>query len=131
MKNLVIFSLILFLSLYKVLNKNLIFLDEKDEIATITKDNESALREAVNALNKNRGTIYIKTPVIKIKTKDKIQLTSSNPGGIVGVKQANGEYPRIDFKQSRDAGTAVRAIQITGSNQFIKYLILESSGNAI
>ena len=132
MKNLVIFSLILFLSLYKVLNKNLISFNEKDEIATITEDNESALREAVNTLNKNGGTIYINTPVINIKTKDKIQLTSSNPGGIIGVKQANGEYPRIDFKQSRDAGAAVRAIQITGSNQFIKYLILENSGgNAI
>ena len=51
---------------------------------------------------------------------------------LIGLKQTNDTYPRIDFKQSRDAGASVRAIQITGSNQYIKYLILENSGgNAI
>ena len=115
----------------KLLKENFISLQE-DGIATITEDDEAALREAVNILNKNGGTIYINTPVINIKTKDKIQLTGTNPGGIIGMKQPNDEFPRIDFKQSRDAGAAVRAIQITGSNQFVKYLILENSGgNAI
>ena len=110
----------------------LAYLNEEKEITTITEDDELALRDAVKKLNKNGGTIYINTPVINIKTKDKIQLTGSNPGGLVGIKQSNGEYPRIDFKQSRDAGAQVRAVQITGSNQYLKYLILENSGgNAI
>jgi len=112
--------------------KNLLSFGTEDEITTITKDDESALREALNTLNNKGGTIYIDTPVINIKKKEKLQLTGSNPGGIVGIKQSNGEYPRIDFKESRDAGAALRAVQITGSNQFVKYLILENSGgNAI
>jgi len=116
----------------KFFTKNLISFGAEDAIATITKDDESALREALNTLNKKGGTIYINTPVINIKKKEKLQLTGSNPGGIVGIKQANGEYPRIDFKESRDAGATLRAVQITGSNQFVKYLILENSGgNAI
>ena len=134
MVKLIFFALIYILTLlnYKTLSKNLISISEESEIATITKDDESALREAVNKLNKNGGTIYINTPFINIKTKDKIQLTGSNPGWLVGIKQSNGEYPRIDFKQSRDAGATVRAIQITGSNQYVKNLILENSGgNAI
>ena len=112
----------------KFFTKNLISFGAEDAIATITKDDESALREALNTLNKKGGTIYINTPVINIKKKEKLQLTGSNPGGIVGIKQTNGEYPRIDFKESRDAGAALRAVQITGSNQFVKYLILENSG---
>ena len=116
----------------KNVKENCISLEDNNVIGTITKDDESSLRDAVKKLNKNGGIIYIDTPVINIKTKDKIQLTGSNPGGLVGVKQSNGEYPRIDFKQSRDAGATVRAIQITGSNQYVKYLILESAGgNAI
>ena len=116
----------------KFFTKNLLSFGTEDEIATITKDDESALREALNTLNNKGGTIYIDTPVINIKKKEKLQLTGSNPGGIVGIKQSNGEYPRIDFKESRDAGAALRAVQITGSNQFVKYLILENSGgNAI
>ena len=100
MVKLIFFALIYILTLlnYKTLSKNLILISEESEIATITKDDESALREAVNKLNKNGGTIYINTPFINIKTKDKIQLTGSNPGGLVGIKQSNGEYPRIDFK---------------------------------
>ena len=123
----IIFSLILFLSPYNIESIDISIVYE-DEIAKITEDKESALREAINILNKNGGTIYIDTPVINIKTKDKIKLTSTNPGGIVGIKQANGEYPRIDYKQSRDIGATNRAIEISGSNQFIKYLIIENSG---
>ena len=112
----------------KFFEKDLISFGESDAIATITTDSEKDLREAVDKLNKNGGTIYINTPVINISTKDKIQLTGSKAGGLVGMKQSNGQYPRIDFKQSRNAGAAVRAIQITGSNQFVKYLIVENSG---
>ena len=131
MKTLIIWYFLINIFSCEFLRENFISLAD-DEIATITKDDETALREAVNILNKNGGTIYINTSVINIKTKDKIQLTGTNPGGIIGIKQSNGEYPRIDFKQSRDAGASVRAIQITGSNQFVKYLILENSGgNAI
>ena len=58
---------------------------QDDEIAIITKDDETALREAINILNKNGETIYINTPVINIKTKDKIHLTGINPGGIICI----------------------------------------------
>ena len=116
----------------KPLGEDLISLGENDAIATITKDSEKELRDAVAVLNKQGGTIYINTPVINISSKDKIQLTGTKAGGLVGMKQSDGQYPCINFKKSRDAGAAVRAIQITGSNQFVKYLILENSGgNAI
>ena len=132
-----IFSIILISSILNIFSfnlsgKDLISLGENDAIATITKDSEKELRDAVAILNKQGGTIYINTPEINISTKDKIQLTGTKAGGLVGMKQSNGQYPVINFKKSRDAGAAVRAIQITGSNQFVKYLILENSGgNAI
>ena len=57
-----IISLNLFTS--KTLGKKMLSFGEDDAISTITKDDESALCEAIKILNKSGGTIYINTPVI-------------------------------------------------------------------
>ena len=113
----------------KFLKSNIVSLAETDAIVTITSDNESELLNAVKTLNSNGGTIYINTEVINISSKSTIKLSGSKAGGIVGVKQSNGTYPRLDFKNARNAGSTARGISISGSNQFIKYLIVENSGD--
>ena len=113
----------------KFLKSNIITLAEDDAITTITKDSESELLEAIKTLNEKGGTIYINTPVISISTKSTIKLTGTIAGGIVGVKLSDGTYPRIDFTKARDAGSTARGFTISGTNQFIKYLIIENSGD--
>ena len=110
---------------------------EKDEdlykdyniITTIKEDNESALYESVDKLNDIGGIIFIDTPIINISIKFPIRLLNSIKGGIIGMKQSNGEFPRIDFKNSRDANGYNYGIVIKGENQFVKYLIIENSSN--
>ena len=133
-KNRSIFSvlfmiLITFDSVQSKFLSNMASLAEDDAITTITKDSESELLEAVETLNSKGGTIYINTPVINISTKSTIKLTGSTAGGIVGMKLSDGTYPRIDFTKARDAGSTARGFTISGSNQFIKYLIIENSGD--
>ena len=108
---------------------NIASLAEDDAITTITKDSESELLEAVKTLNSKGGTIYINTPVINVSTTSTIKLTGSTAGGIVGMKLSDGTYPRIDFTKARDAGSTARGFTISGSNQFIKYLIIENAGD--
>ena len=69
---------------------------DDDEIATITKDDEKELSEAIQLLNKNGGTIYIDTPIIHIRNVT-LTITGTISGGIIGVRQSTGEYPRITF----------------------------------
>ena len=45
------------------------------------------------------------------------------------MKQPDGTYPRLDFRKARDAGSTARGLTIDGSNQYIKYLIVENSGD--
>ena len=113
----------------KFLKSNFLSLAEPEEIATITKDSESDLLDAVKKLNSNGGTIYINTPVINISTTSTIKLSGTKAGGIVGVKLSDGTYPRFDFTKARDAGSTARGFSITGTNQFIKYVIVENSGD--
>jgi hypothetical protein len=113
----------------KFLKNGLISFKEDDAIATITKDDEESLCEAINILKKNGGTIYINTPIIHISTKCQVQLSGSLAGGLVGIKQSNDEYPILDFTEARNAGSKQGGIKINGSNQFIKYLIIENAGN--
>jgi len=109
--------------------KKLLSFATYDTVATITKDNEKELLDAVSKLNKSAGIVYINTPVINISSKTTILLSGSVAGGIVGKKQSNGEYPRIDFKKARNSGSTARGFTITGSNQFIQYLIIENAGD--
>ena len=111
------------------MEKNVKSLNKANEIATIIEDNESALLEAVEILNKKGGIIYINTPIINISIKSPIRLISSIEGGIIGIQQPNGEYPRLDFKNARNAKANNYGIKIQGSNQFIKYLIIENSSH--
>ena len=113
----------------KFLEGNLISFAASDAVATITTDSESDFLNAVKTLNSNGGTIYINTPVISISSTSTIKLTGTNAGGIVGMKLSDGTYPRLDFTKARDAGSTARGITISGSNQFIKYLIIENSGD--
>ena len=113
----------------KFLKSNFISLADTDAIATITKDSESELLDAVKKLNSSGGTIYINTPVINISTTSTIKLTGTTAGGIVGMKLSDGTYPRLDFTKARNAGSTARGITISGANQFIKYLIIENSGD--
>jgi len=104
----------------------------KDSIGIITKDDEESLRALIKELNIKGGIIYINTPLININQQSRLELSGNIKGGIIGIKQSNNEYPRIDFKNSRDNKRGIRAINITGSDKFIKYLIVEnSSGNGI
>ena len=113
----------------KFLKENLVSLADASAIATITKDSESELLEAIKTLNKSGGTIYINTPVINISTTSTIKISGSIAGGLVGIKLSDGTYPRLDFRKARDAGSTARGISITGTNQYIKYLIIENSGD--
>ena len=125
----ILFFIALNLVFFNLLSENIESPIESDAIATITTDNETELLEAVKTLNKNGGTIYIKTPVINISTKSTIKITGSTAGGLVGKKLSDGTYPRLDFKNARDAGSSARGITISGTNQYIKYLIIENSGD--
>ena len=113
----------------KFLEKNIISFAENDEIATITKDDESALCEAVKTLNSKGGTVFIDTPVINLSSKCVLTLSGTEAGGIVGKKQSNDQYPRLDFKKARTEGSNNPGIKINGSKKFVKYLIIENAKN--
>jgi hypothetical protein len=98
-------------------------------VATITRNSESDLLAAIKKVNSNGGTVYINTPVISISTTSTINLSGSKSGGIVGVKQSDGTYPRLDFSNARNKGSTARGITISGSNQYLKYLIIEHAGD--
>ena len=49
--------------------------------------------------------------------------------GLIGVKQPNGQYPSLNFKKVRNEKKKLGGVRISGSNQFIKYLIIEFAGN--
>ena len=103
MNKLLSIALILLISFDSISCKNLASF--ASTVATITKDDENALLNAVSKLNKSGGTVYINTPIIRVSTKNTIKLSSNVAGGIVGMKQSNGAYPVIDFKNARNAGS--------------------------
>ena len=129
-----IFSFFLVLFLFQYISpkflENQSFSEEEDVIATITEDDENALREALLILWKSGGIIYIDTPEINIKKQESLSIKGTYEGGIVGIKQENGEYPRLNFKEQRDSVTLLymSGISITGSNKLIKNLIIENAG---
>ena len=112
----------------KSLNKNLRALGDDDEITTITKDDESELEAAIEILNESGGTIYIDTPIINLAKESSLLLSGKLPGGIIGLRQPNGEYPIIHFLNSGKQDL-LAGINIYGSNKFIEYMIIENSSN--
>ena len=113
-----------------ILNNNLDKIED-DVIATIKEDSQSQLTEAINKLNKIGGVIYIDTPVINIDSITRVSLNGYSSGGLVGVRQPNGEYPRIDFVKRKEKmksfGYVLSGIYIIGSHKYIKNLIIENS----
>ena len=98
-------------------------------IKTITSDSESDLKSAISTLNKQGGVIYINTSVINISSTSTLTLSGTISGGIVGMKQSDGTYPRIDFKKARKAGSTARGFTVSGSNLYMKNLIIENAGD--
>ena len=127
------FLILLVLSIVSLVfsNNNNVLLSEEEIVYEIKEDNESELRKAVEKLNENGGTIIIDTPIININKDSAIELKGTLKGGIIGLKQLNDEYPRINFKNVRDSfddhSISQGMITITGSNKFLKYLIIENS----
>ena len=123
---------ILFLILFtldSVPCKNLLSFADAAEITTITSDSESKLKSAITTLNKSGGTIYINTPVINVSSTSTLKLSGTTKGGIVGMKQSDGSYPVIDFKKARDAGSTARGFTISGSNLYMKNLVIQNAGD--
>ena len=102
-----------------------------EEIVTITSDDESTLRNAMFQLWKLGGIVYIDTPVINIKTPGSLSVTGTISGGIIGIRQPNGEYPRLNFKEQRDSTKEYynSGIDVVGSNKIIKNIIVENVGH--
>ena len=101
-------------------------LGDDDEIITITEDDGDLLEYAIEELNKSGGTIYIDTPIINMKNTTELIISGKLPGGIIGIRQENGEYPIIKFRKSNQF-ELFGGITITGSNKFIEYMIIENS----
>ena len=97
------------------------------EMIIISKDDEQALRKAVDILNQKGGIIFIRTPIINIYGKETINLSSNSSGGIIGVTQSKA-YPIIDFKNARKEGSTATGFTISGSNLYMKYLVIENAG---
>ena len=130
-KKLFTIFLIFLISFDAIQSKNLVSAADAT-IATINSDNEAALLNAVATLNKSGGVIYINTSIINISSMSTILLSGTISGGIIGMKQSSGSYPRISFKKARDNGSTARGFTITGSNLYMKFLTIEHAGdNAI
>ncbi len=95
----------------------------------ITSNNELDLFSFVDIINDNGGTIYINTSLISVSSTSTIPLLGSKSGGIIGIKQPDGTYPRIDFINARNKGSFEKGFTINGTNKYIKYLIIENAGD--
>ena len=124
---------LLFLSLESFKCKFLSNEKEDPVITTIKSDSENELEYAIQIQNKIGGTIYIDTPVISISSITGISLNGMSSGGLIGVKQPNGEYPRIDFSKRKEKmrtySYVLSGIYIYGSHKYIKNLIIENSNS--
>ena len=81
--------------------------------------------DTIELLNKNGGIIYIDILVINLVTNNLIIIKGKLSGGIIGIRQTNGEYPRLNFIKNEDQ--IFFEINVYGSNKFIKYMMFENS----
>ena len=109
-----------------LLKNNLKSFTDDEEITTIYADDQFEFVDAIDQLSKKGGTIYIDTPIINLNTKTSISITGQIPGGIIGIRQSNGEYPQIKFTHEREE-VFMSGLNIFGSNKFIEYIIIENS----
>ena len=123
-----IIFLILALDLFscKTLKNTFRKLGDDDEIITITEDDGDLLQLALEELKESGGTIFIDTPIINMKEPTRLSISGNLPGGIIGIRQTNGEYPIIHFPKSKNY-ELFGGIIIYGSNKFIEYMIIENS----
>ena len=121
--------LIIYFNIYtcKPLKNTFKSVGTEDEIATITTDSEKELLEAIEILNENGGTIYIDTPVINMVDHSYLLIRGNFTGGIMGVRQHNGEYPRINFVHSNKVKPSLNGVIILASNIIIRFMIIENS----
>ena len=131
MKFLTILSILFFISICSFHCQNLKgrSLAQENIIATITSDDESALIDATKILWKSGGYIYIDTPVITI-TKDTVAIHSqkgNDEGGIIGIKQPNGQYPILNCKPLRKKNTDYSGLLILNDNLKVQNLIIENA----
>ena len=110
----------------KKIENNFRSFTDDEVIVTITSDNETQFSDAIDILNQKGGTILIDTPVINFMIVDTITITGQLPGGIIGIRQSNGEYPRINFLKKINQKLFF-GISILGSNKFIEYMIIENA----
>ena len=124
----ILFIGIFYTFLCKNLNEYLLSEEKEKEIVTITSDDEQALKEGTFYLWKKGGYIYIDTPVITI-TQGSLSITGTLEGGIIGIKQPNGEYPRLNFKEQRDSASIYTSgVDVVGSHKLIQNIIVEYAG---
>ena len=98
-------------------------------IATITSDNDKELEDAISKLNKSGGIIYIDTPIIHVSSKSPLKILSGSiEGGIIDKQQPDGSYPVIEFTHAVSTNSR---LEISCSNQFLKYLIIQNSWKGI
>ena len=128
LKNLIYTILFLLINLdyisCKNLGDNFISFTDDEIIRTITSDNEDEFIDAIGQLNNNGGTIYIDTSVITLEKNMAVEINGNLPGGIIGIRQSNGEYPRFIFNLKNQLYSG---FNIYGSNKFIEYVIIENS----
>ena len=127
----IVFCLTITLDLFscKILNNKFLSFTDDEEIATITSDNENEFHDAIEKLNEKGGTIYIDTPVINLVERKIILIGGQLPGGIIGIRQANGDYPRINFVKKEGIIELFSSFNVYGSNKFIEYIIIENTPN--
>ena len=101
-------------------------IDAKFSIS-IMEDDESSLIKAIEKSKEMSGIIYINTSVININSTNTLLLNNKEIE-IIGIIQANGAYPRINFKNARKNGSTANGITITGNNFSLKFLIIENAG---
>ena len=123
-----IFFLLFILDIFscKSLKSKLLSFGDDDEIITIDGDDGLLLELAIMELKETGGTIYIDTPIINMLEPTQLSISGELPGGIIGIRQPNGEYPIIHFPKS-DRYELFGGITIYGSNKFIEYMIIENS----
>lgn len=101
-------------------------------VATISSNSADDFKAALSTLNSKGGTVLIDTKEITIPASYKstsLKLSGSKTAALVGVQQSDGTYPVINFAAARDAGSTKRGITVSGSNQIIQNLIIESAGD--
>ena len=109
---------------FRKLDKNFVSFTDDEEIITINSDNETEFVDAIEKLNEKGGTIFIDTPIINLNETTFIRISGSLSGGIIGIKQSNEEYPRINFNKENEA---LSGIIITGTNKFLEHIIVENA----